>query len=98
MQGEISEYEVVDLAPCNICGRKFKKERLSQHKKVCSKTAGKKRKVFNMSNARKKGTDLEGFSAVKGTSKQTTAPVSKIGRSNKQKGSLDLHTMFVYFT
>nr|CAB3267871.1 zinc finger C2HC domain-containing protein 1C-like [Phallusia mammillata] len=73
----VSEYEEIQLVPCNICGRKFKVERLSQHKVVCSKTAGKKRKVFNMANARKKGTELEGFSAVRGSSKTVpTAPKS----------------------
>uniref|UniRef100_H2YHL0 C2HC/C3H-type domain-containing protein n=1 Tax=Ciona savignyi TaxID=51511 RepID=H2YHL0_CIOSA len=58
-----NEYEQEDvvLAPCSICGRKFKQERLSKHKEVCMKSTNKKRKVFDMSKARKQGTDLENY-------------------------------------
>lgn len=64
-----SEYEKVVLVPCNVCGRKFKADRLAKHKSVCTKMAGKKRKVYNMENARRKGTDLEQFRIVKGSSR-----------------------------
>ncbi|CAK8692220.1 unnamed protein product [Clavelina lepadiformis] len=62
---EIPEYGVVNLIPCDICGRQFNEERLEKHKAICSKTSSKKRKVFNMPQARKKGTDMESYSATK---------------------------------
>ncbi|XP_018669620.2 uncharacterized protein LOC100182141 [Ciona intestinalis] len=61
---EYAQHEVV-LVPCNICGRKFNLDRLPKHKEACAKTSNKKRKVFDMATARKKGTELENFKEVK---------------------------------
>ena len=48
-----------DLAACRMCGRNFADDRIEKHEEICSKTAekAKKRKVFDMTKARVKGTD-----------------------------------------
>jgi len=61
--GPEEEYAPVSLVSCDICGRKFGENRIAKHRNVCVKSTKKQRKVFNMSNARKKGTDLENFNA-----------------------------------
>ena len=48
------EGEAKDTAPCDICGRNFVVDRLERHVKICSKSAGKKRKVFGASAERLK--------------------------------------------
>ena len=70
------------LQPCRICGRKFRLERLDKHVAVCSKATGKRRKVFNMSKVRKKGTDMEKFTVAKGAASSRLVPprVSAIKR------------------
>ena len=42
-----------------MCGRNFADDRIEKHEEICSKTAdkAKKRKVFDMTKARVKGTD-----------------------------------------
>ncbi|XP_029454271.1 zinc finger C2HC domain-containing protein 1C isoform X2 [Rhinatrema bivittatum] len=50
-----------DLVPCQICGRTFLLERLQKHVAVCKKMKNSKRKVFDSSKARTKGTDLEPY-------------------------------------
>merc|ERR1712173_10016 len=45
-----------DLVPCKNCGRNFADDRVEKHEEICVKTA-KKRKVFDMTKARVKGTD-----------------------------------------
>lgn len=52
--------ETLELVPCKTCGRKFREDRLSKHAKICMKNV-KKRKVYDMSKARTKGTDFEKF-------------------------------------
>ena len=48
-----------DLVSCKMCGRNFAEDRIEKHEEICSKTAAKakKRKVFDMTKARVKGTD-----------------------------------------
>lgn len=59
---EVISYGEEQLHPCDFCGRKFLADRLDRHKQVCqSSPHKKKRKVYNMEAARKKGTDLENF-------------------------------------
>merc|ERR1712002_515766 len=59
---EVISYDEEELHPCDFCGRKFLAERLGRHKQVCqSSPHKKKRKVYNMEAARRKGTDLENF-------------------------------------
>ncbi|KAM6201897.1 zinc finger C2HC domain-containing protein 1C [Rhynchocyon petersi] len=49
------------LGECIHCGRKFLLLRLERHTKACSKMQGSKRKVFDSSRARAKGTELEQY-------------------------------------
>jgi len=48
-----------DLVACKNCGRNFAEDRIEKHEEICMKTAmkSKKRKVFDMTKARVKGTD-----------------------------------------
>ncbi|XP_069494154.1 zinc finger C2HC domain-containing protein 1C [Ambystoma mexicanum] len=50
-----------ELVPCHLCGRRFRAERLEKHATACSKMQNTKRKVFDSSKARAKGTDLEPY-------------------------------------
>uniref|UniRef100_H3BG16 Zinc finger C2HC-type containing 1C n=1 Tax=Latimeria chalumnae TaxID=7897 RepID=H3BG16_LATCH len=52
---------ISQLTPCSFCGRKFAVDRLSKHAKICKKSQNSKRKVFDSSKARAKGTDLEQY-------------------------------------
>ncbi|XP_076833877.1 uncharacterized protein zc2hc1c [Brachyhypopomus gauderio] len=49
------------LIPCNICHRQFTEDRLDKHSMVCEKLQHSKRKVFDSSKYRAKGTELEKF-------------------------------------
>ena len=51
------------LKLCKNCGRKFAAERLNIHMKTCGHE--KKRKVFDMTKMRVKGTEAEGFNVRK---------------------------------
>ncbi|XP_026879520.2 zinc finger C2HC domain-containing protein 1C [Electrophorus electricus] len=51
----------IRLIPCNICHRQFKEDRLDKHSSVCEKIHQSKRKTFDSSKYRAKGTDLENF-------------------------------------
>jgi len=62
-QEEILE---IKLEPCPICNRTFAVDGLNRHITACQK-GQKKRKVFNASQARAKGTDLEKFMKEKKT-------------------------------
>jgi len=55
-----------DLISCNICGRNFAEDRIDKHQEICSKTASKKRKTFDMAKQRLEGTDAESFVKRKG--------------------------------
>nr|XP_033808715.1 zinc finger C2HC domain-containing protein 1C [Geotrypetes seraphini]XP_033808716.1 zinc finger C2HC domain-containing protein 1C [Geotrypetes seraphini] len=50
-----------DLMPCPVCNRSFLLERLEKHATVCRKMQNSKRKVFDSSKARTRGTDLEPY-------------------------------------
>lgn len=49
------------LGQCSFCGRKFLCTRLEKHTSICSKSQGTKRKVFDSSRARARGTELEQY-------------------------------------
>ncbi|KAJ8341574.1 hypothetical protein SKAU_G00338650 [Synaphobranchus kaupii] len=49
------------LLPCKLCHRNFAADRLEKHRKVCEKVQYSKRKVFDSSKYRAKGTDLEEY-------------------------------------
>uniref|UniRef100_A0A8C8VDP6 Zinc finger C2HC-type containing 1C n=1 Tax=Pelusios castaneus TaxID=367368 RepID=A0A8C8VDP6_9SAUR len=53
--------EQEELGQCDFCGRKFLHLRLEKHMNVCSKNQGSRRKVFDSSKARARGTELEQY-------------------------------------
>ncbi|XP_063295887.1 zinc finger C2HC domain-containing protein 1C [Pelobates fuscus] len=55
-----------ELVPCQSCGRRFMVQRLEKHAQVCEKMQSSKRKVFDSSKARAKGTELEQYLQLKG--------------------------------
>ncbi|NXN69524.1 ZC21C protein, partial [Himantopus himantopus] len=57
----VSAVEQGGLGQCSFCGRKFLCTRLEKHMSVCSKSQGSKRKVFDSSRARARGTELEQY-------------------------------------
>ncbi|GAB1297646.1 Zinc finger C2HC domain-containing protein 1C [Apodemus speciosus] len=59
--GSSSSTEEPKLAKCSHCGRSFLSLRLQRHSTVCGKMQGSKRKVFDSSRARAKGTELEQY-------------------------------------
>lgn len=48
-------------APCKLCNRFFNEDRLAKHEEVCEKMANKKRKIFDASKHRVKGTEAEKY-------------------------------------
>ncbi|KAJ7988637.1 hypothetical protein DPEC_G00311280 [Dallia pectoralis] len=80
-QLEFSSLERTDnaslqLIPCRICHRKFTAERLEKHHQVCERTQQSRRKVFDSSRYRAKGTDLEAFMKTNSRSKSPVLPKS----------------------
>ncbi|XP_004682117.1 PREDICTED: zinc finger C2HC domain-containing protein 1C [Condylura cristata] len=59
--GSSCSTEEPELGACGHCGRKFLLVRLEKHSNVCSRMQGSKRKVFDSSRARAKGTELEQY-------------------------------------
>lgn len=73
--GSSCSTEEPELGECSHCGRKFLLLRLERHSSVCSRTQGSKRKVFDSSRARAKGTELEQYLTWKGpASVKVTGP------------------------
>lgn len=58
---------VEDWGECNVCERRLYRSRLEKHISICSKNHGSKRKVFDSSKARAKGTELETYHLLKGS-------------------------------
>jgi hypothetical protein len=50
-----------DLTSCKHCQRNFAEDRIEKHEEICLKTSQKKRKTFDMTKARVKGTDAAGY-------------------------------------
>jgi len=50
-----------DLVSCKNCQRNFAEDRIEKHEEICMKTSQKKRKTFDMTKARVKGTDAAGY-------------------------------------
>ncbi|XP_003924603.3 zinc finger C2HC domain-containing protein 1C isoform X1 [Saimiri boliviensis] len=59
--GSGGSVEEPQLGECSHCGRKFLLLRLERHSTVCSRMRESKRKVFDSSRARAKGTELEQY-------------------------------------
>ncbi|XP_076314265.1 zinc finger C2HC domain-containing protein 1B-like [Tachypleus tridentatus] len=57
-----------NLVACSICNRTFAKDRIKKHSGICRKTTQKRRKVFDATKMRVKGTEAENF--VKGKPKK----------------------------
>lgn len=53
------------MAACQFCQRNFNEDRLQKHEAVCGKVAVKKRKIFDASKHRVKGTEAEKYVAKK---------------------------------
>uniref|UniRef100_A0A8C1U2J2 C2HC/C3H-type domain-containing protein n=1 Tax=Cyprinus carpio TaxID=7962 RepID=A0A8C1U2J2_CYPCA len=56
------------LIPCDVCYRCFARDRLETHMRVCENKRP-QRKIFDMSQCRARGTDLEEFMKTNGRSK-----------------------------
>ncbi|XP_047593110.1 zinc finger C2HC domain-containing protein 1C isoform X1 [Lutra lutra] len=69
--------EEPELGECSHCGRKFLLLRLERHSNVCSRMQGSKRKVFDSSRARAKGTELEQYLNWKGSASVKAEPPRK---------------------
>ncbi|XP_043929845.1 zinc finger C2HC domain-containing protein 1C [Protopterus annectens] len=73
------------LAQCSFCGRKFVVDRLERHMKICNKAQNSKRKVFDSSTARAKGTDLEKYiSRKKHYTEQEEQPKKNVWRQKHE--------------
>ncbi|XP_053330972.1 zinc finger C2HC domain-containing protein 1C [Spea bombifrons] len=80
-----------ELVPCRMCGRRFLAPRLEKHAQVCEKMQNSKRKVFDSSKARAKGTELEQFLQTKGKAPSSTPPTR--GSSWRQKHDSFMRTI-----
>lgn len=69
--------EEPELGKCVHCGRTFLSLRLERHSTVCSRMQGSKRKVFDSSRARAKGTELEQYLNWKGPATVKAEPPRK---------------------
>ncbi|XP_071453760.1 zinc finger C2HC domain-containing protein 1C-like [Hetaerina americana] len=63
-----------DLPQCSNCGRHFAADRLALHQTICVKTTKKKRKVFDPTKMRVKGTEAEAYLRHSAASKANKAP------------------------
>ncbi|XP_007939608.1 zinc finger C2HC domain-containing protein 1C [Orycteropus afer afer] len=75
--GSSCSAEEPELGKCSHCGRKFLLLRLQRHSSVCSRMQGSKRKVFDSSRARAKGTELEQYLSWKGPASVQADPPRK---------------------
>ncbi|XP_077179372.1 zinc finger C2HC domain-containing protein 1C [Paroedura picta] len=93
---------VEDWGECNFCGRKLYCSRLERHISICSKNHGSKRKVFDSSKARAKGTELETYHLLMGsdtsqkrTSTKSTDDSKQSGMQSKQSNWRQKHESFI---
>ncbi|XP_035184013.1 zinc finger C2HC domain-containing protein 1C [Oxyura jamaicensis] len=86
-----STVEQGELGQCSFCGRKFLCSRLKKHTSICSKSQGSKRKVFDSSKARARGTELEEYQQWKSSER----PQNKPPRRNnwRQKHEVFIQTL-----
>uniref|UniRef100_A0A8C1WMA4 C2HC/C3H-type domain-containing protein n=1 Tax=Cyprinus carpio TaxID=7962 RepID=A0A8C1WMA4_CYPCA len=76
------------LIPCDVCHRCFARDRLETHMRVCENKRP-QRKIFDMSQYRAKGTDLEEF--MKTNSRSKTPELKK--NNWRQKHEAFIQTM-----
>ncbi|NXI90728.1 ZC21C protein, partial [Psophia crepitans] len=86
-----SAVEQGQLGQCTFCGRKFLCTRLEKHTSICGRSQGSKRKVFDSSKARARGTELERYQQWK----SLEGPQNKPPRSNnwRQKHEFLIQTL-----
>ncbi|KAL8168538.1 UNVERIFIED_CONTAM: hypothetical protein K2H54_000831 [Gekko kuhli] len=75
---------VEDWGECSFCGRKLYCSRLEKHISICSKNHGSKRKVFDSSKARAKGTELETYNLLMGCDTSQKRTLTKSSDGSKQ--------------
>ncbi|XP_055291533.1 zinc finger C2HC domain-containing protein 1C [Moschus berezovskii] len=80
--------EEPELGECSHCGRKFLLLRLERHSSICCRMQGSKRKVFDSSRARAKGTELEQYLNWKG-------PASVKAESPRKSNWRQKHESFI---
>ncbi|XP_050754120.1 zinc finger C2HC domain-containing protein 1C [Gymnogyps californianus] len=69
-----SAVEPGGLGQCSFCGRKFLCTRLETHTSICGKSQSSKRKVFDSSKARARGTELEQYQQWKSSERPQHKP------------------------
>ncbi|KAM6069570.1 zinc finger C2HC domain-containing protein 1C isoform 1-T3 [Theristicus caerulescens] len=86
-----SAVEQGGLGQCSFCGRRFLCTRLEKHASICGKSQGSKRKVFDSSRARARGTELEQYQQWKSSER----PQNKPARRNnwRQKHEVFIQTL-----
>ena len=82
----------VQMRACNICSRTFAIDRLKKHEAICSKSTKKKRKKFDESEMRKRGTDLEEFSG------NSSSNGSLLDLKGKKSGWREKHGTVIFFS
>ncbi|KFZ55531.1 Zinc finger C2HC domain-containing protein 1C, partial [Antrostomus carolinensis] len=86
-----SAVEQQGLGQCSFCRRKFLHTRLEKHTSICSKSQGSKRKVFDSSRARARGTDLEKYQQWKSSERPQSKPPR--GNNSRQKHEVFIQTL-----
>ncbi|XP_027787546.1 zinc finger C2HC domain-containing protein 1C [Marmota flaviventris] len=89
--GSSCSNEEPELGKCSHCGRKFLLLRLERHSAICGRMQGSKRKVFDSSRARAKGTELEQYLNWKGPAAVKVEPPRK--NNWRQKHESFIHTL-----
>uniref|UniRef100_A0A8C5QH84 C2HC/C3H-type domain-containing protein n=1 Tax=Leptobrachium leishanense TaxID=445787 RepID=A0A8C5QH84_9ANUR len=77
-----------ELVPCPSCGRRFMANRLEKHSLACEKIQNARRKVFDSSKARAKGTELEQFLRKNGKTSSSDAQVNNNAWRQKHESFL----------
>ncbi|KAK0182389.1 hypothetical protein PV327_000534 [Microctonus hyperodae] len=62
---------------CKVCGRTFASDRINLHEQICAKTTKKKRKIFDITNQRVSGTEMETYVKKPTKKGQTEKKVKK---------------------
>ncbi|NXT31130.1 ZC21C protein, partial [Pelecanoides urinatrix] len=88
---DASAVEQGGLGQCSFCGRKFLCTRLEKHTSICSKSQGSKRKVFDSSRARARGTELEQYQQWKSSERPQNKPPRK--NNWRQKHEVFIQTL-----
>ncbi|KFQ72362.1 Zinc finger C2HC domain-containing protein 1C, partial [Phaethon lepturus] len=86
-----SAVEQGGLGQCSFCGRKFLCTRLEKHMSICGKSQSSKRKVFDSSRARARGTELEQYQRWKSSERPQNKPPRK--NNWRQKHEVFIQTL-----